>query len=442
MDIIDAANLAGISLKKVAATKGGEYAGPCPGCGGTDRFRVWPADREGEGSYWCRGCNQSGDLVQFLVDFLNYEYPAAFREAGRSVDYRSKKYRPAELCRTSADVAGRVFEPKIHEDPVETWQLRAEAFVSRAHQTLLHYDNAVKYLAGRGIGERVVRNFRLGWFEGEKGKNCMYRPRQSWGLQRLKNEKTGRDKMLWLPRGFVIPCYRDGRIHRIRIRRPAADIQNPDKDIKYYIVPGSGMEVMGINLDKKTIVVVESELDGMVIARHTWQKAGVVALGSAANKPGASVFFHLKKALRILVALDYDEAGRQAWKWWQKNFETARLWPVPEGKDPGEAVAAGVDIKQWVWAGLPASELMNDQAAKDYNPPAGLTPFQELQFLLKKFPQVELHADQHEARVVFSDGLKNRGIRSRIETLFFEDDEIHWYYRLYHPDKIITGKNC
>jgi len=38
--------------------------------------------------------------------------------------------------------------------------------------------------------------------------------------------------------------------------------------------------------------------------------------------------------------------------------------------------------------------------------------------------------------------LKNRGIRSRIETLFFEDDEIHWYYRLYHPDKIITGKNC
>ena len=28
------------TLKKVAATDGGEYAGPCPFCGGDDRFRV------------------------------------------------------------------------------------------------------------------------------------------------------------------------------------------------------------------------------------------------------------------------------------------------------------------------------------------------------------------------------------------------------------------
>ncbi|MBV9711108.1 MAG: hypothetical protein JO011_09365, partial [Ktedonobacteraceae bacterium] len=30
------------SLRRVASTHGGEYAGPCPFCGGTDRFRVWP----------------------------------------------------------------------------------------------------------------------------------------------------------------------------------------------------------------------------------------------------------------------------------------------------------------------------------------------------------------------------------------------------------------
>ena len=36
------------ALKKVASTKGGEYAGPCPFCGGRDRFRVWPnADQPG-----------------------------------------------------------------------------------------------------------------------------------------------------------------------------------------------------------------------------------------------------------------------------------------------------------------------------------------------------------------------------------------------------------
>jgi DNA primase len=30
------------TLRKVASTHGGEYAGSCPWCGGDDRFRVWP----------------------------------------------------------------------------------------------------------------------------------------------------------------------------------------------------------------------------------------------------------------------------------------------------------------------------------------------------------------------------------------------------------------
>src|ERR687886_594278 len=40
-------------LKKVAMTGGGEHAGPCPFCGGRDRFRVQPA----RGRWWCRGCS-------------------------------------------------------------------------------------------------------------------------------------------------------------------------------------------------------------------------------------------------------------------------------------------------------------------------------------------------------------------------------------------------
>lgn len=39
-------NLFGVTLKKVTRT---EYAGPCPWCGGEDRFRVW-----NQGNYWCR----------------------------------------------------------------------------------------------------------------------------------------------------------------------------------------------------------------------------------------------------------------------------------------------------------------------------------------------------------------------------------------------------
>src|SRR5450432_3998626 len=52
------------SLRRVAATNGGEYAGPCPFCGGKDRFRVWPnSERPG---FWCRGCGKRGDAIQYL----------------------------------------------------------------------------------------------------------------------------------------------------------------------------------------------------------------------------------------------------------------------------------------------------------------------------------------------------------------------------------------
>ena len=37
------------ALRKVAATNGGEWAGPCPFCGGDDRFRLWPQHPGGRG---------------------------------------------------------------------------------------------------------------------------------------------------------------------------------------------------------------------------------------------------------------------------------------------------------------------------------------------------------------------------------------------------------
>jgi len=39
------------TVKRVATTGGGEYAGPCPMCGGRDRFRKWPLYRgQGRGT--------------------------------------------------------------------------------------------------------------------------------------------------------------------------------------------------------------------------------------------------------------------------------------------------------------------------------------------------------------------------------------------------------
>ncbi|MBZ0135762.1 MAG: hypothetical protein K8I27_05275 [Planctomycetes bacterium] len=42
---------------------GKEHHGPCPLCGGNDRFCVWPA----RGRAWCRQCKASGDALHWSM---------------------------------------------------------------------------------------------------------------------------------------------------------------------------------------------------------------------------------------------------------------------------------------------------------------------------------------------------------------------------------------
>ncbi len=65
-------------LKKVATTNGGEYAGPCPWCGGEDRFRVWPE----EGRWWCRACHRKGDPAGYIMQRDGVSYPEACQQLG------------------------------------------------------------------------------------------------------------------------------------------------------------------------------------------------------------------------------------------------------------------------------------------------------------------------------------------------------------------------
>jgi len=438
MNILDVSDRAGLALRKMANTRGGEYRSHCPYCGGdpgsSDRFLVWPAENGGDGMFWCRQCKEGGDIIKLMVDKCGYSYPEAFQAVGREMpaNYRPVQYRPVDSPSRSDS-----FIPRTCEGPVETWQAKADAFVTAAHQALLENKTQLDYLAGRGLDLQAVRGYRLGWFGGENGKPCMFRPRKSWGLPTIKNEKTGKNKMLWVPRGIVIPKFSSGSVHRIRIRRPDEDIKT-DKDVRYYVVPGSGQEVMGYNPTRQAFVVTEAELDGLMVARHAGSLVGTVGLGSAGIKPDASAYYVLKKAMRILVALDYDQAGKAARAWWLENFDTARFWPVPVGKDPGEAFQKGLDIKEWVRRGLPPALTLD--VNRGYRIPDGMSHMEELQMLLSKYP-VTIEATQETGQVHFDPGFRHRGIRQRICDLFYKDEEIYWYLRMYHPADVITGEN-
>ena len=472
----------GDSLKKIGSARGSaEYAGPCPGCGGTDRFRVWPEKREGEGSYWCRGCGKTGDLVQFFVDFQGMKYSDAFRAAGREpLKGQSSEfyYRRAADRAVAGDMIQGATTPeenlRSHDSPVETWRLKARILVDWAHKQLLNNTEVLGWLKSRGIGIYEVKTFSLGWLPGENGKGCSFRPRESWGLPTVQKD-SGKRKRLWIPRGLVIPMITTNGVERVRIRRPDDDIRT-EKDIRYYTLPGSNMAPLVVDNGKKAWVVVESDLDCILVSGVAGAVTNAAALGTVSAKPDPETFGRMQSAVRTLVALDSDDAGAKAFEWWAEHMENARRWPVPEGKDPGEAYQAGVDILAWVMEGFPPALTIQYQSpAAAKSRPANSDPsgpktgdgaekqeavpesvgtgeaartapqlekkrgvLDEVADILRQWP-VKISTESCVPRLIYTDGFTDEAAKNRLHQLVCFNNIVLDYLYAHHATMIHRG---
>ena len=362
LNVLDLVRDKGISPKfKGSSTKrGAEWCSPCPGCGGHDRFLIWPEQNSGAGSFACRKCGAAGDGISFLMTFNGLGYQEACRELGQEPRHSTRTLpRTPRSSRPDADV----FTPTTVEAPAGLWQEKAGTLVRHAHETLLGNREQMAWLERRGIPEGAVREYRLGWVKGENAKNCLIRMRSGWGLpDDARKDANGVEtvkRTLWIPRGLIIPAFaEDGNVVRIRIRRPEADRKQFAEKTKYYVLPGSSMGAMLVGSMLPAFVVVESELDALMLGWHGRGIIGAVSVMTAQVKAmDARVHAALSGAQRILVALDTDSAGRSGWPRWQASFPQAVRWPVIAGKDPGEMFEAGEDVKLWMLAGLPPSLL-------------------------------------------------------------------------------------
>ncbi len=333
MNTLDITISCGLAPKQVSGINGGEYSSPCPICGGDDRFRVWPEEKGG-GRFWCRRCGKKGDAIQLLIDAKGMTFKEACAHLGRALPARSRAKTPRAPKAPATD-----FVPREITSPAEIWQARASAFADYAHRELLKTPAQLAWLAARGITAETATGFNLGW-----NPKDIFREKPSWGV-----EDDG--KKLWLPVGLVIPWRIEGRVHRLRVRRP-------EGEPRYLIVPGSGTAPMMIfdrnpEEGRGVFIIVESELDAILIAQEAGDLASVASLGNSAARPDASLLDALKSSVFILHALDSDAAGAKEWPKWREGFPQAERWPVPRGKDPGDYRKEGGDIRAWVLAGLP-----------------------------------------------------------------------------------------
>jgi hypothetical protein len=337
-------------------------------------------------------------------------------------------------------------------DPAGLWQDKADKLVGWAHCQLLENKSEMRRLLGRGITQKLVKQYLLGWIPKD-----MWRHRDYWGLPEVL-KTDGKAKRLWIPGGLVIPQIIDNRATRIRIRRPAGEP-------RYYALPGSNMDclVLSENEKERLVVVVESELDAVLLMRFAADLALMIALGNSSRKPDPAAVEKLRAADLILLALDYDAGGNNQVGWWWAHFPRSKHWPVPKGagKDPGDAFKAGVDLGAWVTAGCPTGWLTSPSllgvhpaaAAVPEKPVASAAPSPmgervaapagvlQLQELLKNTPVViqntaartRIHAPRHWSE-------RNWDQSKQISQLVYFDVEV-FAWIADHPDQKITAGN-
>jgi DNA primase len=320
--LIDLAAEIGLCPKRTSSTHGGEFHSACPRCGGTDRFIIWPnLDR-----YWCRQCKVAGDAISFCREFMNM----SFRDAKTRVN--------------GMEVPPLDHEKVETENLSKSWNGKAEEFVDGCHQRLVIDQNMANLIGERGLSSDTICRYKLGW-----NPVTSYVRRQEWGLDRKVEQ--GVEKKLWIPAGIVIPTFDRQSLKKIKIRRH--EWYEGDRYGKYYILPGS-IDLMPIYGDQSNdvVVVVEAELDAMLVAQEAESLGCCMALGGAQKRPSAADHQWLLQKKTILLALDFDEAGKKEYPYWHAAFPNLCLWPVPVGKSPAEAWRLGINLKSWIGAGL------------------------------------------------------------------------------------------
>ena len=293
--------------------------------------------------YHCFGCGVGGDLIKLYCHLRGRgrDDKEAFKEFrdkyGPPPDRLSReewleRKALAEKARVASPPAG--WAPREVELPPEMWMEKAGRFVEHSRQRLAGNRAELARLVRWGFDLAEAWRCGLGWNDQLKKF-----PGRSWGL--------ADDVILY--NGLVIPFFEDGRVIRIKIRRPEPDLKD-----RYRLVKGSSVRLPLYQGGGK-VLVVETERDAAMLWGR-FKEAGwsFLATGGASYRPCRKVHEFLKTAELIAVALDNDKAGFQNWhKFWRENYPQAVRWPMPQSwgvKDPGEAAENKFNLGAWLGA--------------------------------------------------------------------------------------------
>jgi DNA primase len=307
----------------------------------TPSFGIDPAQKV----YYCFGCQASGDVFTFVQESEGVDFKG-------SLELLAERY-GVELEREEEDP--REAERRKRRERLLELLGRTAGYYERCLWDSEEARPAREYLLGRGLGEEILREFRVG-----------YAP-SAWDRVLTASRRGGFSEQELYATGLAQRSKENGRPYdrfRSRIMFPLADIrgrvlgfgaramrqeQRPkylntsDNDVYH-----KGLHLYGSDLARAhatragQVILCEGYTD--VIALHQAGLRNAVGLmGTALTAEQVSELARM--ASTVLLALDADSAGQEAMlrasSLAAKRKLELRVVPLPAGKDPAELVQQG-----------------------------------------------------------------------------------------------------
>jgi len=304
-------------LRKVAAK---EWAGPCPMCGGNDRFHV-RAD-----GWFCRHCKNEPwqDAISLVQMIENCTFTDALaRMAGNAFAL------PPERRRAVASAKS--------EQPAD-WANKAGAILATA-QAALYSENdkrGAEYLTKRGLTPATWRRFGLGY-------------KADCGLPGTWNAET-KERTYPVQPAILMPWFAGGRLVAIRYRflepHTYTDTNGKEQTNKQGARFGSVFEgrlfggqcLARVCEDLRTLVMCEGEINAMSICQIAHEtKIDALSIGGESSHLTPAMVDYARQFRHIIVWADRQDVAKNL----MGALPGAYGVSSPDGQDANDLLQAG-----------------------------------------------------------------------------------------------------
>ena len=340
-DVVAAADMVEVVSGRTPLRRasGSRFTGRCPFHEEkTPSFSVNPVEK----LYYCFGCGKGGDVISFVRETENLDFVGA-------VEWLADRFRvPIEVEEAS---------PQI-----EAERRRRDRLYTVLDQTATYFERLLwegdagatvrEYLAGRGLGEEIAKEFRLGLSPG-RGLADKARER-GFTLDELKSAglvtTRGTD---YFPRRLMFPLAdARGRVVGFQARKLREDdplrgkyVNSPEGDLFHKSAVLYGLHLAKAAIGKQDFAAVVEGNTDVIALRQAGFEPVVASMGTALTERQLRELGRMTK--RLFLCFDADAAGQDATL---RGMELAsaqgfdvKIVTLPSGQDPADAPAGFED---------------------------------------------------------------------------------------------------